>query len=403
MKNYFKYLYKHIIKLLMVLVMCFLSSIVTIDIINRNISYYEASFSVDNIENFDDELLIDVTLLNEIKASGSNGKYENIDVEKMIKNKDFSYTIKENEITIKTKIKYYDNFFNSKSLSVGSRAKTFIKDLVSKIAQEKCEVTFKDQDNIICLKNHINKINISLIVLAASFLIEIIVTIFLFIKKKNIKENKYVYDNETIFSSPFHKKYWKLSIKPLIKVKDITTIAMLFALMMICKFIPIPSGFGNLGLGLTYLFFAMISLIYGPVYGFVIGIFSDVIGFLIDSNGAMFHLGYTLQAAMTGMVYGLCLYKTKLSFTKVFVCRAIINLLMNVVYGSFLYIVVFYGSQIEDFNRFKELYFSYALLISLPKNLVWLLPQSLLLYYVLKVSLPVLNKFKLLDDKILDK
>ena len=40
--------------------------------------------------------------------------------------------------------------------------------------------------------------------------------------KKNIvfKKEKYDYNNETMFSSCFHLKHWKLSVKPLTKVKD---------------------------------------------------------------------------------------------------------------------------------------------------------------------------------------
>ena len=46
-------------------------------------------------------------------------------------------------------------------------------------------------------------------------------------------------------------------------------------------------------------------MIYGPIYGFVIGVFSDVIGFLLFPSEGFFHLGYTLQAALTGFIYGI--------------------------------------------------------------------------------------------------
>lgn len=398
MKNYFKFLCKHAIAFLMLLIVCFLSSVVVVDLINTNKSYYEATFIVENIETFDSELLNDVEYLNSIKNSAS--KYENIDVEKMLDRNHFNYTINNNEITIQTKAKYYDDFFNSSSLSVGTRAKTFIKDSVLKISDK---VTFVNSKDIVELKNHLNKWKISVIAASIFFVNEIIISVMFFFIKKNKEEKALIYDNQTVFKHPFYKEFWKKSVKPLTKVKDITTIAMLFALMLVCKSIPIPSGFGNLGLGITYLFFATIAMIYGPVYGFVIGVFSDIIGFFIDSGGGIFHLGYTLQAALTGFIYGLCFYKTKVTFTKVFVCRLIINLLINVVYGSFLYIVVFYPEQIKEPGRLKELYTSYMTLLSLPKNIIWLLPQSLLLYYVLVAIRNPLTKFKLLDKAVFDK
>ena len=398
MKNYFKFLYKHAIAFLMLLIVCFLSSVVVIDLINTNKAYYEATFVVENIETFDSSLLNDVEYLNSIKNSAS--KYENIDVEKMLDRNHFNYTINNNEITIQTKAKYYDDFFNSSSLSVGTRAKTFIKDSVLNISDK---VTFVNSKDIVELKDHLNKWKISVIAASIFFVNEIIISVIFFFIKKNKEEKALIYDNQTVFKHPFYKEFWKQSVKPLTKVKDITTIAMLFALMLVCKLIPIPSGFGNLGLGITYLFFATIAMIYGPVYGFVIGVFSDIVGFFIDSGGGIFHLGYTRQAALTGFIYGLCFYKTKVTFTKVFVCRLIINLLINVVYGSFLYIVVFYPEQIKEPGRLKELYTSYMTLLSLPKNIIWLLPQSLLLYYVLVTIRNPLTKFKLLDKAVFDK
>lgn len=396
MKNYFKYLCRHIFAILTVLIMSFFVPLVTIDIINNQTAYYQASFTVSDMSLFEENLLTDANFLNSIKDSAK--KYENIDVEKMLKKQHFTYTVEENKITIITKIKYYDDFFNSSSLSVGTRAKTFIKDAVNDLAQEYCVVTFDNPKDIVSKENFIvNSTKISFVCLASSLLIVLILSIIFYKNNITLRKEKYLYNNETMFNNCFHSKYWKLSTKPMVKVKDITTLAMLFALMMVCKLIQIPSGFGNLGLGLTYLFFAISAMIYGPIYGFVIGVFSDVIGFLLFPSEGFFHLGYTLQAALTGFIYGICLYRTKINFTKVFVCRLLVNILINVVFGSFLYLLVFYPDQTD---RYKELYSSYVLLMALPKNTVYLLPQSLLLYYVIRVTLPILNRFKLIDKEM---
>ena len=335
MKKYFKYLYTHIFTILTFLIVSFFSPIVIIDIINNNTAYYEASFSVSNIEEFNHELLLDEQFLNEIKNSAS--KYENINVEKMLEKGHLSYVIDSNNITITTKIKYYDNFFNSSSKTVGTRAKTFIKDSVLSIASDKVDVIFENEKDIVTKQNYIsNSLSIALITLASALVIELILSIIFFKLNLRYKKEKFIYNNETMFRHCFSKKYWKLSTKPLVKVKDMTMLAMLFALMMACKFVPIPSGFGNLGLGLTYLFFAITAMVYGPVYGFVVGVFSDIIGFFISDSSGIFHLGYTLQAALTGFIYGLCFYKTRISFSKVFLSRLIVNLVINVLYVFFI-------------------------------------------------------------------
>ena len=399
MKKYFKYLLNNKVKLMVILLVCFLFSFLTIEFVNQNRAYYQATFEVSNIETFEDELLVDENFLNAIKNSAE--KYKNIDVEEMLEKKHFTYTIEQNTITIETKIKYYDDFFLSSSNSVGTRAKMFIKDSVLKIAGEDNKVVFENPNDIVIRHKYINRWTFSFIFNAFTLLVELIVSIFLYNKQK--EEIKYVYDNETMFATCFHKKYWKLSINPFVKVRDITVIAMLFALMLASKMLPLPSGFGDLGISFTYLFFAIICMIYGPVYGFVVGVFSDIIGFFMPNGGGIFNLGYTLQAALTGVIYGLFLFKTKITFTKVLTARIIVNFVMNVIYGSFLYIFVYYVDDTMTLTRYLELVKSYALLLSLPKNIIYLLPQSLLLYYVIKVTLPIFARYHLIDKDMVIK
>lgn len=401
MKKFGHFLRLHLVLLMVCLISGFLGSFVLVETINQQRSYYEAIVTIDDINNFDVSLLTDNTFLNSIKDSAS--KYENIDVDKMLDNHDFSYKVNENTITITTKYKYYDLFFLSSNNSVGTRAKTFIKDTVLQIANNKCEVSFQDSENIVTLKDNLNKWYFSLYGLIITLLCELFVSFLVFKFAKEKEQIVIEYDNETIFNNCFHKKYWNLALNSLKKVKDITTIAMLFALMLISKLLPLPSGFGNLGLSLTYLFFALIALIYGPVYGFVIGIFSDIIGyFMPNGGGGMFNLGYTLQAALSGFIYGICFYRTKVSFSKVLGARFLINIFMNAIYGSFLFIFVTYVNNDASMTlaKYLSLVKSYFLLLALPKNILYLLPQSILLYYVIKVTSPLFVRFKLIDKKL---
>ena len=401
MKRYLLFLKNHISKLILCIVIPFLCFFLGVEIYNKANSYYTATFSVENIEKFEDAKLVDVNLLNEVKASGANGKYENINVEKMIKKGHFSYTVTENSITITTKYKYYDEFFLSSSNSLSTRAKMFVKDTVLKVAGEN-KITFSNSKDIVELHNYQNKWAIAGIGTGTFFILTIVASIIIFFKVKDKEvaiEDEY--DNVTLFKTCFHKEYWKQAINPFHKVKDITLVAMLFALMMVSKLIPIPSGFGNLGLSFTYLFFATVAMIYGPIYGFIIGVFSDIIGFFINSTG-MFNLGYTLQAALTGFIYGICLYRRKVTFGRVLVSRILVNYLMNVLLGSILFVFVFYYTPGEMSNaEFFEKVKYYILLLSLPKNTIYLLPQSLLLFAVLKVITPVLARYRIIDKKMI--
>ena len=87
-----------------------------------------------------------------------------------------------------------------------------------------------------------------------------IIVFILFATFIMIKGNDKPILNSTI--SIFNKKYWQKSFGVFKDVKNITLIAMLFALMILCKLIALPSGFGMLGISFTYLFFSIITMLF---------------------------------------------------------------------------------------------------------------------------------------------
>ncbi len=227
---------------------------------------------------------------------------------------------------------------------------------------------------------------------------------FFFILTKGKNEDYYedISDNENIFKTPFHKKYWAGSLKCFKNVKDLTILAMLFGMMLLMKMINLPSGFGALGLSFTYLFFSIIAMIYGPVAGLVIGAFSDILGFFIFPSSGSFFFGYTLDAMTAGFVYGICFYKTKLTFNKCLYARLFVNLVINVLFGSLWYMCVFVFVNMDGstFEQYFNAYITYMSIISLPKNLIYLLPQTILLFIVLKAMTRPLSAFGLIDMRV---
>ena len=59
---------------------------------------------------------------------------------------------------------------------------------------------------------------------------------------------------------------------------------------------------------LEFLAITLCGLLLGPVWATSVGIASDLIGFWFNPGGAYFP-GFTLSAALTGLIYGLILYK----------------------------------------------------------------------------------------------
>ena len=82
MKKYLLYFKKKSLTLSIILFVVFLFSFFVSNLYNQNKSYYQASFSVSNVEEFDAQLLLDEDFLNSIKEAGK-GKYDGTNVEKM--------------------------------------------------------------------------------------------------------------------------------------------------------------------------------------------------------------------------------------------------------------------------------------------------------------------------------
>jgi ECF transporter S component (folate family) len=135
-------------------------------------------------------------------------------------------------------------------------------------------------------------------------------------------------------------------------------------------------------------------MLYGPICGVVIGALSDILGHFMFQGGTVFFLGYTISAMMAGFIYGICFYKTKVTFTKCLAARIIVNMLVNVILGTL------WWSMVYDLSY--EATMAYLYTIALPKNIIYLLPQSIVLYLIIKALAGPLKMFNLLDDDIAD-
>ena len=339
---------------------------------------YDISFkSEKSLEELNNIITIDnLNQIKEIDLQNGKDRFVNIDVNKLINNKDIKIIQENEDYHLLTKSRYYDNFFFSSNKTVSTRAKTFIKELL---------VTFDDSvsfnyDNIYLTRN---SANIYLVGSITSLVLTISYLIYLIINNKILYGQILTADKEkeiTIFS----KNYWQNALTAFSKTKNIVTIAMLFALMMISKLFSIPTGFADLRISFTYVFFALICMLYGPIAGLVIGLFSDTLGFLIFPNGTSFFFPYTIQAMLSGFIYGLCLYKKEAKLENVFFARLLINMIMNVLWGSLCFGWL-YNYDLATTS-------TYMLMYSLPKNLIWLIPQVLVLYITLKACKPIINK-----------
>lgn len=82
-------------------------------------------------------------------------------------------------------------------------------------------------------------------------------------------------------------------------------------------------------IGLGFLAVALCAALYGPWWGALVAALGDLLGSLVFLTGAYFP-GFTLTAALTGIIFGLCFWKKPFS-----AWRAVLAAALNVILISY--------------------------------------------------------------------
>ncbi|MFU0827619.1 MAG: Folate family ECF transporter S component [Lachnoclostridium sp.] len=131
----------------------------------------------------------------------------------------------------------------------------------------------------------------------------------------------------------------KESAKELKKLTSLTVAAMLIALNTVLGLYTIMIG-QFIKIGFSYLALGLGAYLYGPVVAGIIGGAGDIINYVIKPTGPFFP-GFTINSILTGVLYGLFLYKKPVSFPRIFLAKltvkVFIDLLLSTTWLSILY------------------------------------------------------------------
>lgn len=395
-KGFFKTIKSRIVLILsMVFSFTMLGYFITSNFIcDISLNVYSVEARYDSLILFPDEL-ISKEELESVKQMIIDIRQEALDKGEKAPYSDFSYvdinSLSNGGLILEVYEDYYKISVLKEEFKSLAQARRFIKGLFeNKNVIEDNNVYYNDpvcvEENIIYWDNLIWTISISLV---CSFILVISILFIIYVTKPSWFNDKYDYDNIILYKNPFKKELFKSSFKNFSNIKAIVMISILFALQMALKQISIPTGLPNLNINLGTLIFPIISMIFGPIPAISIGALSDIIGFMVKPNGPFFP-GYTLSAMISGLIYALCLYKTKITFTKCLTARLLIGVLVNAFLGS-LWTKIVMGI---DYNL--------SLSISLFKNLLFLFPQSLIMFLSIKVLAPVFERTKFIKKELLE-
>lgn len=176
--------------------------------------------------------------------------------------------------------------------------------------------------------------------------------------------------------SIFAPKYWITACSEFRNSRSLVFAGLTIALSTVLSSLYIPVGV-NLRITTAFLALALGSMIFGPVVGLSAGLAYDLIGYVFIP-ATVFFPGYTLSSMLEFFIYGIFLYRCKISVLRVFLCKLIIDFGVHVGLGC-LWSSMLYGKG-----------YYYFFIKSLIKNAVMFPIEVVMLVALLQIFLPVL-------------
>lgn len=122
-------------------------------------------------------------------------------------------------------------------------------------------------------------------------------------------------------------------------VKKIVYMAMFIAITdVLSRFLAIQTPF--LKFTFSFIPIALAAMIFGPIYGGLVAGIEDLIGAMLFPKAAFFP-GFTLSAALVGIIYGLVLYKKPRTTIRFAMASTIIAVVVNITLNT-LWLVIMY-------------------------------------------------------------
>ena len=131
------------------------------------------------------------------------------------------------------------------------------------------------------------------------------------------------------------------SLRALSRTRTITTAGLLLAIQMVLSSYGVIEVTDSLKISLAHLAIAPTAILFGPVVAGIQGALSDILGFMLKPTGPYFP-GFTLSAALLGVIYGMLLYKTKRTTWQIIAARTIVCLFVNIVLNT-VFLTLLYG------------------------------------------------------------
>ena len=185
-----------------------------------------------------------------------------------------------------------------------------------------------------------------------------------------------------LYRTPLSPAYWRDANQARSCLKLLVFAALMVAVTRALSLIPgIPIWHTKLTWG--FLARSVCAMVCGPVLGLAFGFVEDILGFVLQPTGDFFP-GYTLSTMAGVLVYALFFFRRRITVLNLFLANLVVNVAVNALMGSVWSTMVRGG-----------VYWGWFL-PSLGKNLLTLLPKTLVLYVLFQALLPILQRMNLI-------
>ena len=134
---------------------------------------------------------------------------------------------------------------------------------------------------------------------------------------------------------------WTDSARELGRLKSIVICGIMAALAVVLSFTGTIRIGSYIRIGLSGVPERMVNFLYGPVVGGIFGAMLDILEYIVTPSGAFFP-GFTISAALTGILYGAFLYKRKLTVWSVLIPEILVRVFVNLILNTY-WLTILYG------------------------------------------------------------
>lgn len=180
---------------------------------------------------------------------------------------------------------------------------------------------------------------------------------------------------------------YKASLKELSVTRNVVFCGLMAALAIVLGMVASISIGQYIRIGFSGLPNRMVDFLFGPVVGCFFGGALDVLKYLMKPEGPFF-FGFTLNAMLSGIIYGSILYRKPISWKRIILAEFLVKLFINCVLNT-LWLSMLYGN---------------AFMVLLPprilKNAIMLPIDSVILYFSLNYIGQAAKHFGFVKNKV---